>query len=239
MTHPGGSLTDLFRDFYSRVAAAHRDLEAVPGGVSPEDAQAPLLAVLESIASGAEDRYATDSLSLQQARYLMACFADDQLGRGDGPGAVAWRGSTLESRLFQSEEGGTEVFRRIDKLLEIGDPGRRDLAAAYLLAVALGFRGRYADADGERPLRDYRRRLLGLAAPERQGDDAARWITPSAYSHTLGRVRAALLPGLGTWAWIAGGAVLLLFLVSYLIFSEETAAIATTVTRILGRGQAP
>ena len=241
MTDPasGASLTDLFRDFYSRVAAARRDLEGDPGGAPLEDSRALLLAVLESIADGAEDRYATDELSLQQARYLMACFADDQLGRGDSQAAAAWREATLESRIYQSEEGGTEIFRRVDKLLEIGDPGRRDLAAVYLLAIALGFRSRYAETDGGRRLDDYRRRLLALAAPQRQGDDAARWITPSAYSHTLGRVRGALLPGLGTWAWVAGGAVLLLLLVSFLIFSEETAGIATAVSRILGRGQAP
>lgn len=241
MTEPGdgASLTELFRDFYGRVMAAGARMEGDAGAVSLDDAQAPLLAFLESMAAAGEDRYATDSPSLRQARYLMACFADDRLGRGDGPAGAEWRGSALESRLFQSAEGGSEVFRRIDRLLEIGDPGRRDLAAAYLLALALGFRGRYAGENGERRLADYRRRLLALAAPERQGDDAARWITPSAYGHTLDRVRVALLPDLGTWAWIAGGAVLLLLVVSYLIFSDETSAIAGTVTRILGGGRAP
>lgn len=227
------SLTDLFRDFNGRVARCRRRLEEEGGDLALADAQEPLLEVLTSMAAGAEDRYATDQLSLQQARYLLACFADDLLGRGEAAHAAAWRAASLESNLYRTDAAGMEIFERVEKLLEIGDPGRRELAALYLMALALGFRGRLEGESGDGTLRSYRKRLLALAAPERQAEETVPWISPTAYRHTVSRIGTELLPNLKLWGWIAGGAVVLLLIVSSLVFSDGTAGIAATVQRIL------
>jgi type VI secretion system protein ImpK len=233
------SLTGLFRDFHGRVARCRQRLEDSADEVALAEAQEPLLEVLTAMEPGAEDRYATDSVSLQQARYLMACFADDVLGRGEAGHGAAWRSASLESNLFRSDAGDSEIFQRIDKLLEVGDPGRRELAALYLMALALGFRGRLEAESGAVTLQAYRNRLLALAAPERQGADAARWISPTAYRHTASGKEKELLPNLKLWGWIAGGAVILLLVVSSLVFSEHTGGIAASVERILERPQQP
>lgn len=235
-TATAASLSGAFRDFYQRTRTCRARLAAAD--TTLEAARQPLVDALAALEPGNEDRLATDSESLAEARYLMACYADDSLGTGGEPWARGWREAGLEQRLYRTTEGGSRVFERIDKLLEIGDPGRRELAAVYLLALSLGFRGRFGEGSGDRQLRALSRRLLALAAPERRDADSARWVTPAAYRHTLSRADAKLLPDLRLWGWTAAGTVLVLLLVSFLIYGEETATIAALVERLIGRGGA-
>lgn len=233
-------LTDRFRELYSRLAEVRRRLAAAsaaaaaapagrgagPPAPSLEAAQRPLLEYLEEMESAALDPGSADALELEEARYLMAAFADDLFTRSGAPLSVEWKAASLESQLFHSEAGGRAVFERIDKLLEVGDPGRRELAKIYLMALSLGFRG------ADRVLGGYRRRLVAFALPEREaGSDPAR-LTPSAYRHTIARGRPALLPAVRRWGLAALATLLLVAAISYPLWREATAPIAAVVERI-------
>src|SRR5580698_3737775 len=94
-----------------------------------------------------EIRLSADSLLhryLEELVYLMAAFADETfVCMVDWPGKVYWSEHLMELRLFHSQIAGDDVFRRIDRILTAQDYGADELSAIYLMALALGFRGKY------------------------------------------------------------------------------------------------
>lgn len=224
---------ECFRAFY-RVAGElrHRVHDGAwpppdAGNALPE-AQAPLLDLLERFAEAAP----ADDPAQRQTRYLMAAYADDVFTRLDWPLRDAWGASTLESQLFQTDRAADMVFNRIDTLLEIGDPGRRGLARAYLMALALGFRGRYReDPDA---LTDYRERLLTFAVPGApQPGDEAMQLTPDAYRHTLGSTPGKLLPNVRRWALAVIGILTLVGVLSIPLWRVATRSIGAAIENVL------
>ena len=94
-----------------------------------------------------------------EAQYVMAAFADDVFIHLNWEGRRAWTSNLLESALFQSHIAGEKVFDKLDRLLRHRDPANKSLAAVYLSALALGFRGKYHGLNDHGKLRRYRRDL--------------------------------------------------------------------------------
>ncbi len=239
---PGAGPLERFRAFYAAVADLRRRVQegAWPprdSGAALQSAQFPLLALLERFAETAGEGPA-GSPAERQARYLMAAFADDLFTRLDGSLSEAWSASSLESQLFQTDQAAGVVFERIDALLEVGDPGRRELARLYLMALALGFRGRYRD-DSAGALGGYRERLLAFAVARSQQDresgDGSPELSPGAYRHTRGQVPGSLLPNVRRWALAAVVAVALVGVLSIPLWRDATRSIGSAVERVLNR----
>ena len=123
----------------------------------------------------------------REAQYVMAALADDIfLHEVDWPGRDTWADHILEERLFKSRIAGERIFDNIGRILQSRDSRRAELAAVYLLALHLGFKGRFRDGEDQAPLAEYLGRLFNfvtgrnadLKAPERR-------LVPSAYAHTL------------------------------------------------------
>lgn len=94
-----------------------------------------------------------------EAQYVMAAFADDVFIHLNWEGRRAWTSNLLESALFQSHIAGEKVFDKLDRLLRHRDPANKSLAAVYLSALSLGFRGKYHGLNDHGKLRRYRRDL--------------------------------------------------------------------------------
>jgi type VI secretion system protein ImpK len=95
-----------------------------------------------------------------EAQYVMAAFADDVFIHLQWEGRRAWTSNLLESALFQSHVAGEKVFEKLDRLLRHRDPANKSLAAVYLSALSLGFRGKYHGLNDHGKLRRYRRDLF-------------------------------------------------------------------------------
>ena len=95
-----------------------------------------------------------------EAQYVMAAFADDVFIHLNWEGRRAWTSNLLESALFQSHIAGEKVFDKLDRLLRHRDPANKSLAAVYLSALSLGFRGKYHGLNDHGKLRRYRRDLF-------------------------------------------------------------------------------
>lgn len=95
-----------------------------------------------------------------EAQYVMAAFADDVFIHLDWEGRRAWMSNLLESTLFQSHVAGEMFFEKLDRLLRDRDPADKSLAAVYLTALSLGFRGKYHGLNDHGKLRDYRQELF-------------------------------------------------------------------------------
>ena len=97
-----------------------------------------------------------------EAQYVMAAFADDIFIHLDWEGRRAWTSNLLESTLFQSHVAGEMFFDKLDHLLQERDPATKSLAAVYLSALSLGFRGKYHGLNDHGKLRRYRQELFSF-----------------------------------------------------------------------------
>jgi type VI secretion system protein ImpK len=109
------------------------------------------------------------------------------------------------------------LFERLDKLLRERDDLYRDVASVYLLALSLGFSGKYrGKPDAARQLKEYRSKLLAFVSRGRGSilkDD--RHLFAQSYTHTLTPTEGRKLPYLGRWA-----ALLVLVCAVYLVVAQ-------------------
>jgi type VI secretion system protein ImpK len=171
----------------------------------------------------------------RDASFVMAALADEILLHGPvWRGQARWSATLLESRLFNSYDAGDRVFDRLDGLLASRDPIETPLAEVFLLALKLGFEGRYrGEADGPSILDRYRGALFEFIA--NRAPDLAHPnhpLIPAAYAHTLSRTTGRRLPYL--WNWLL---LLLLFLGLFVLFSHMVwLRLTVPVLAIIGGG---
>jgi type IV/VI secretion system ImpK/VasF family protein len=171
-----------------------------------------------------------------EAQYAMVALADETFLYSDWAGRSAWAKHMLEPRMFNTRMAGTELFRRIDKLLREPNPpkGARDLARVYLLVIASGFRGMFREPNLHRPLAEYRRRLYEFA----HGQDPLmlyakdRQVFPEAAEHTLaGRAVGRFT---GAQKWIATVVILVVAygVVSHVAWKKLSVDLKDVMSRI-------
>ena len=114
---------------------------------------------------------------------------------------------------------GTELFRRIDRLLKdaTDSPVARDLARVYLLVLAAGFQGKWRPFGLSRPIAEYRRRLYEYihSADPMMLYATDRRVFPQALSTTLEGSAVKRFSAAQRW-----GAILLFLLVSYAVVAH-------------------
>ena len=162
---------------------------------------------------------------LRQLVYIMAAYADETyVCLVEWSGRDYWRDNLMELRLFHSQIAGQDIFRRIDRLLARQDYGTEELAAVYLMILALGFKGQYQRDPGS--IEVYRRKLfdrLLLTNPDLKWN--GRRIFPEAYRHTVTEGAPVMLPEPKKWwgvvAAIIGG-WLILSTIAWLVLVNPT-----------------
>jgi type VI secretion system protein ImpK len=94
--------------------------------------------------------------------YVMAAVTDEVLLHGPAwPGRETWSATLLEERLYGTRIAGERIFRTAHDILA-GQPASQGLAVAILLALMLGFRGRYFGADDGGEIAALKERLFGV-----------------------------------------------------------------------------
>jgi type VI secretion system protein ImpK len=162
-----------------------------------------------------EVKLASSSIShdyLQELVFLMAAFADETfVCLIEWPGKNRWRDHLMELRIFHSQIAGQDIFRRIDKILTRQDYGAEELAAVYLMALALGFKGQYLRHP--EAVEGYRTKLfdrLLMTNPDLRRD--SHRLFPEAYRHTVVEGAPVRLPEPRTW-WLVVAGVLLAWII--------------------------
>lgn len=207
MTEPRPlSLLGCFADFYAEVAReklactaaalpADADLGAIAGAASNR-----LCAFLDRQWHAVRHRGTPVELATYgELRLVMAAVADEAFLL-DLPwrGRASWLGVMLEPRVCDSRSAGSHFFSYADRLIRADHrtPVARDAAAVLLLALRLGFQGRYRGAEGQRHLHGYRRKLFKLAG---DGSD----IAPPSHAFAQAYRHCVILPERHGRAWIA------------------------------------
>ncbi|SMH63020.1 DotU family type IV/VI secretion system protein [Azospirillum agricola] len=223
----GDSLLVQFGDFFAELLRLKYALAAGrlhgagngdEGGLTPADlaglVHQRLRVLLEAQAARARHWGGSYGESLyREAQYVMAALADEtMLLRVQWEGRAVWQDRLLETALFGTRVAGERVFERLDALLADDSRVPADLATIYLVALALGFRGRCWRPEDDGELRVYRTALARIIA--REDPALAREAAPlfeQAYGHTIEQGRAVRLPHLRPWL-LVGSALFVLYL---------------------------
>lgn len=123
----------------------------------------------------------------KDAQYVMVALADEIfLNAKQWDGYRTWVSNLLETKMFGTHVAGEVFFQKLDRLLVERDPVYRDLAAVYLMALSLGFRGKYGGRDDGGQLERYRRQLFSFVFRRKPDlDSQSSPMFPEAYYHTL------------------------------------------------------
>ena len=224
-----------FRQFCRELLRIKHALEAGSGNLSAEgehDRQDPLTlihhhlrALIERLLGNAGGIYGGQTAG--EVQYMMAAIADELLlFTGAADMRELWNGKLIESAVFGTRIAGERVFDCIDALLDRGHAANPELAAIYLTALSLGFRGKYRAIQDEAALQQYRRQLRTVL--ERNGIlrlDAGQTLFSNAYAHTLDDGSAVRLPYLRPWIIAIAAALALYLAVQEVIWVRGTSAV--------------
>ena len=169
-----------------------------------------------------------------EGQYVMAAFADDIFIHLDWEGKRAWTSNLIESTLFQSHVAGELFFDKLDRLLRDRDPADRSLAAIYLSAISLGFRGKYHGLNDHGKLRRYRQELFAFVF--RQPPDLmneAKVAFPETYVKNLRKEERKKLTNPRVWLVVLAAVVVIYVAGSHGVWVSLTSRIESVNQRII------
>jgi len=240
------SFVSQFQDFYSEVIRVRRlaetgisVVEAAPDAGTPGDQQAVYIQARLAGLMERQSLFAGRGVGeigfglYREVQYVMAALADETFLRLDWPGRSYWNTHLLETQLFDSHNAGEEFFFRLDRLLDQPERSYTDIYAVYLMALSLGFRGRFWGLDDAGRIEAYRRRLfvrIYRRRPELFGGEAH--LFPECYGHTLNEGVARKLPSPSRWFLALATAVVLWLGISQLVWHGLTNDLLANIARI-------
>jgi len=209
------NLVNLMNQFYQQIAMVKRwinhdqlaleakkilKLQAMPN----DEEMATAISLHLSQWLGDKRLYWRDKLTerqqvlLDQACFAMVALADELfIIELDWTGRDYWQRVLLEEHFYDSCSAGGTFYRHLNTLLAHGkyDQLEVQLCAVYLLALRLGFAGRYRDK--EPILKVYRHKLFKIITQHQP--IAAQYIHVQAYEHCMASQYEQRLAPLSNW----------------------------------------
>ena len=158
-----------------------------------------------------------------EAQWVMAVFADEVFIHFKWEGKRAWTSNLLEQSLFNSHLGGEKFYEKLDYLLRNNDPADKSLAAVYLSALALGFRGKYHGLNDHGRLRRYRQELFAFVFRQPQDLTGTSKIAfPDSYVKNLRAEKRRKLTNPRVWLVVLAFVVVTYLAVSHGLWMKLT-----------------
>lgn len=191
--HSESWLYRYFHEFYAEIIKIKELTHAGNLTFLPADNRQQLVSLLKHQSVEAAQQGGEQGAKLyREAQYLMVALTDEIfLHLLEWEGQEAWRSDLLEVTLFNSRAAGQRVFENLETLLRERDAKTLELARLYLIALALGFQGKYRNTDDAGELMNYRYRLFSFITAR----DASKLdeylshkdkrIFPDSYKYTL------------------------------------------------------
>ncbi len=155
----------------------------------------------------------------QRVIYVFAAFADEMMLDHAWDGRDQWLKNPLEVRLFGTQSAGEELFEDIDNGLAAYELGRSDLATVYLMALNLGFKGRFRGTGSEEKINSYKRRLFALIRDRDPSlEEAGTTFLGTVYQYNQTGGAPRFMPYLRPWVISIAVVVGLYILGSHLIW---------------------
>jgi type VI secretion system protein ImpK len=173
----------------------------------------------------------------REGEYVMTALADELfILEIKWDGAPYWHRYLLEQRLHLSDYSGQEFFTRLEVLLQdkSQDLLLKDLAAVYLLAIRMGFAGKYRGRGRYQELNKYQRALLTFIG--REGNTLP--LFKQCYGHTVNELVSARLAPVTPWKKGALLVFLVYILVSYWVWSSSVSLLVEATGETTSGAQA-
>lgn len=244
---PYSFLLGRFAAFYEDVARIKLAVQRgelmrllQPAAPHAEMAAHDLAALVAARLLGLLDRQARDVAATateaeldayRRARYVMVALADEIFILNLAwPAAEHWPEHLLEHTVERSRVAGRRFFDLAQALIDCRAPTPLDvdLASVLLLALQLGFEGKYRGREGRRMLAEYRAKLYKLASA---GELGARreHVFAQAYDYTVVTDRDNTRIALAPWIRAAVYGALGYLVVSSLVWLALTWSLLATI----------
>jgi len=192
-------------------------LPTEPTGVQPayQAFREQVLAGLQRIEQEAPT-HGIDAQDAREATYALSVLLDAQVAESEWLARTQWATEPLGMTLHHDPDAGVNFFRKAESFTE----RQSELKAVYLVCLALGYQGQYAQLPPEEravQLGEIRRRLLRSLHPAPM--DRVKRLFPEAYVEA-DPIEQKVPPAPGWWWAVSVGAIavlLLLFLLFYWI----------------------
>lgn len=175
----------------------------------------------------------------QEALYIMIGLADEVFLSFSWSGQARWKDNLLEAQLFHTQIAGELFFKRLDDLIQKNDPVRTDIAAVYLMCLALGFRGKFRGKAAHDQIRWYKNQLYTMIyhQPPKLFQRQNTPLFHECYEHTLTEAPPMGLPNLQRWGVAIAGALTLYLFVSSVLWYTLVRDMDGTIAQILTQAQ--
>ena len=169
---------------------------------------------------------------LDDARYAIVAFLDEQLFRAQWAGRQQWMLEPLQLVYFNENTAGEGFFTRLDALER--DAGRAPVLELYYLCLALGFQGKYAVRSGEGLGAILEKLSTRLARSLSLGEA----LSPHGLPAETGRRRSSREAPVVTAGIALVVAALVAFVAMKVVLGSVTADVSAIVQRSLPSGKA-
>jgi type VI secretion system protein ImpK len=148
----------------------------------------------------------------REAQYIMVALADEIFINLKWRGNEEWKDNLLESLIYNTQDAGDKFFENLDHFLEADHSKGIDMASLYLIALGLGFKGRYRGSKNEKELFAYRQKLYRyIASDDVELMDNRSHLFPQVYENIIADRQNAMMPDSRPW-WLALGVIFLGFI---------------------------
>ncbi|RPH92916.1 MAG: DotU family type IV/VI secretion system protein [Calditrichaeota bacterium] len=166
---------------------------------------------------------------INQVKFALVAFLDETIITSNWSERDRWRSSPFQFLLFQRYDAGEEFFTKLDALKQ-NLVINRQLLQVYYMCLVLGFKGKYQlhDADKLRILIDELYALLSSS-----GHQSSSQITPKGYPRE--EIIDIVAKEIPAWviAAVAGGLVLLIYVVLNLMINNAADGIAKNIANLI------
>ncbi|HLW69700.1 MAG TPA: DotU family type IV/VI secretion system protein [Candidatus Binataceae bacterium] len=232
-----------FRQFYDELFAIKRILRdgdwmallghraAAPGRLEEEVLLAVRMRLRSAIAAqGFGGAVPPGASAGVDPGYVMAAIADEALLHGvlGWPGRDGWHETPLEAVLYRSRIAGDRIFQAAEALAkpQVRDPN--GVAMSILLALEMGFRGRYHAGDPHGEIPRVKERLRRVIFDNTDPSAIAFGSLIAGAAEPLTHHAPDRLPRLRPWGLAIGGVVAAYLLISWLIWRTGVSYVLNT-----------
>ncbi len=169
----------------------------------------------------------------RQGQYVMVGLADEVFLNIDWEGRQEWEDNLLESSLFSSQDAGQKIFQNIDTFLEDAQRADLDLGALYLMAIGLGFQGKYRGEPDIGILRTYAKNLYDcIAVPSSEEGRQYAYFFPSAYGDFIVHRQQPEVPDPQKWYFALGGCAVIFMVFSWALWTIKVHKLSPLIGEI-------